>query len=843
MQKASNAYKQAMLQKVRDRAHISVGIGVVNQEAQHDAVFSGDYTAWSNKQQPFSGRQIECEYATMEQGFLRADGSQQLLPDEGFDQYLTTGVVTAGLCPGDNLLQGTDELGTWTVTGDGSWKALSVLTDIDAQYSPLTGSAMAVSFDIKADDLQTAPDNYLCVMAILGANAENSEVWERINHYEIGYLSDFNVNDYQNNAWVRVSTAFANLCGWIDVSARAYKKYRYAMQIFTKSTGSVAIRRPKLEFGSEASAYRPAGAGLQYQSGVAVRVDFGNQYNIKGLTVDFSDNYPTAFVITTAEKTLTYTNNKRVFTTTDVLGETDHIIISPLAMVGGQQRLRIYGIMMGVGLSYGDADVGSATISEYVSGISAELPGLTFSLSVLDYSGNYDVDDENSFINFLETRQPVTLSYGMTLADGSVEWIPTATAYLSDWSAKKGQMQFTAKDIFSFLEDEYSAGNKIYTRTAYTEAVSILTDAGFEADEYEIDECLKDVTLTNPMPVAKHNECLQLICNACRCILYQNVDGKIIIQANFANVIEPEDIEVAATSAAAWSAPRNVLTGASVVYADMSSGFMMADGTQFMMPTDGSYSGETGYVTSTVADAAGLFSSNPKLTLGLPAGYIYFGVYIDFDGQPPKELIIHTFRNGAAQENITFNNLETHNLLSHEFAVFDVMQFEFTKAMPHARVLVNKITFGDMADYVLSRDLMISEPVGYKDKRVKDVYVRICTFENDKDGNPKQIDDDIWYKKSINPTGENKYCENQLVSTEEHAQQLAEWLGNYYANNVTYTVDHRGEPRLHAADLLYMESEVLSNLQVEVESTKLNYNGGFSGSLELRRALKGGNEQ
>lgn len=674
MQKASSAYKQAMSQKVRDRAYISVGIGVVNQEAQHDAVFSGDYTAWSNKQLPFTGRQVECEYATMEQGFLRADGSQMLLPDEGIDQYLTTGAVT---------------------------------------------------------------------FALLGS----------------------------------------------------------------------------------------------------VRIDFGNQYNIKGLTVDFSDAYPTAFTVTTAAKTLTYTNDKKVFTTTDVLGETNYITITPTSMVGGQQRLRIYGITMGVGLSYGDSDVGSAAISEYVSGISEELPNMTFSLSVLDYSGNYDVDDENSFINFLEARQPVTLSYGITLADGSVEWIPTATAYLSDWSAKKGQMQFTAKDIFSFLEDEYSAGNKIYTRTAYAEAVSILTDAGFEADEYTLDEYLKDVTLTNPMPVAKHKECLQLLCNACRCILYQNIDGKIIIRANFANVIEPEDIDVTAADAAAWSAPRNVLTGASVVYADMSSGFMMADGTQLMMPADGSYSGETGYVTSAVADAAGLFSSNPKLTLGLPAGYIYFGVYIDFDGQPPKELIIHTFRNGAAQEHITFSSLKSHNLLSHEFAIFDAIQFEFTQAASNARVLVKKVAFGNMTDYVLDRDLMISEPIGYKDKRTKDVYVRICTFANDKDGNPKQVDDDIWYKKDINSTGENKYCENQLVSTPEHAQQLAEWLGNYYANNVTYTVDHRGDPRLHAADLIYMESEVLNNLQVEVESTKLNYQGGFSGSLELRRALKGGNEQ
>jgi hypothetical protein len=676
MQSASDAYKQAMSKKVRDRAYISVGIGVVNQEAQNDASFAGAFTEWSNKQLPFSGRQAECEYATMEQRFLKTDGSQTLLPDAGIDQYLRTGIITTTL---------------------------------------------------------------------LGA----------------------------------------------------------------------------------------------------VRIDFGNIYSIKGLTVDFSDAFPTAFTVTTAAKTLSYSNDKRVFQTTDVLGDTDHIIITPTAMVGGQQRLRIYGITMGVGLAYGNYDVESASIKEYVSGISAELPSVDFNLSVLDYSGNYAVDDENSFINFLETRQKVTLSFGMTLSNGTVEWIPTATVFLSDWKAQKGKMQFTAKDIFSFMEDDYSLGNKIYTRTAYAEAVSILTDAGLEADEYEVDECLKDVTFINPMPVAKHKECLQLLCNACRCILCQDVYGKIIIRANFANVIEPEDITVTPTGAAAWSTSDNVLTGASVVYADMSSGFLRADGSQLIMPADGNYSQDTGYVTSEVADAQGNFEENPKLALGLPAGYIYFGVYMDFDGVPPQKLMIHTYRNSIAQENVSFQNLKQHNLLNHEFKIFDTIQFEFTKAAPNARVLVKKISFGDLSDYLLSRDIMTAEPVGYKEKTTKDLYVRVFTFQNDSDGNPQQVKDDVWYKKTLNPTGENKYCENQLISSMARAEQLAEWLGNYYNNNISYSAEYRGEPRLHASDLFYMESEVVNNLQVEAETSSMSFNGGFSGSVEMRRALKmtGGNTQ
>ena len=80
--------------------------------------------------------------------------------------------------------------------------------------------------------------------------------------------------------------------------------------------------------------------------------------------------------------------------------------------------------------------------------------------------------------------------------------------------------------------------------------------------------------------------------------------------------------------------------------------------------------------------------------------------------------------------------------------------------------------------------------------------------------------------------------ENQLVGTTEHAEILAEWMGNYYANNISYEVKYRGEPRLMAGDIVHMESEKKSNVQVEVESHKLSYNGAFSGSLELRRALK-----
>ena len=68
-------------------------------------------------------------------------------------------------------------------------------------------------------------------------------------------------------------------------------------------------------------------------------------------------------------------------------------------------------------------------------------------------------------------------------------------------------MSFSATDLISTMEDEYDKGYKIYDRTAYEEAISILQDFGLEPDEYIVDDSLRGIALHNPMPKASHKEC------------------------------------------------------------------------------------------------------------------------------------------------------------------------------------------------------------------------------------------------------------------------------------------------------------------------------------------------
>lgn len=672
MIKASNAYKSAMQKKIRDRAYISITLGVVNGDAQNTAYFDGDYAYWGNKVLPFRNDAEYTEYATLEQNYMRVDGQMYFLPRE-----------TSGLY-----------------------------------------------------QLRNAP------------------------------LTTQNVME-------------------------------------------------------------------------TVKVAFPQEYSIKGLTIDFGKYYPTSFKIVTDEKELTYTNDKHDFSTTDVIGDTTNIQIIPISMVGGNKRLRVEKIVMGVGLTYRNNDVSASSFEEFVNGISAEIPYRKLSVTILDKNNVYNVDDDNSFINFLETGQKMELSYGMVLEDDTVEWHKKATMLLTDWNSKKNQMSFTANDVLSTLEDNYTIGNKIYDRTAYAEAISILTDAGFEPDEYFVDDCLRDVNLHNPMPEASHKECLQLLCNASRCILFVDSDGRVNIKANFANVIDPEDMQVTSNGTAWWGNATNVLYGNNNVYAELTRNFMRVDGSQLFLPRNTSTAIEqTGYVTSNVSDENGLFSENPVLTLKLPAAYTYYGLYISFQGNPPKEMKVSTYNGDTLLNTFKYDDLKEKSLLNDEFENFDSIRFEITRAYPKNRVLIDKISFGDLSDYELKKDSMTENPYGYAERKTKDVFVKIYTFQNGEDNTPQVVEDNVYLKKSINNSGEIRYCENQLISTEDHARTVAEWLGNYYANNISYDVQYRGDPVLEAADIIFMESDIVNSLQVEVETHKLNFNGAFSGSLQLRRAMR-----
>ena len=210
-------------------------------------------------------------------------------------------------------------------------------------------------------------------------------------------------------------------------------------------------------------------------------------------------------------------------------------------------------------------------------------PYKQFKLTFYDEANRFNADDDSSFVGYLEELQKVTISFGLELDDGTIEWNQIATNYLKNWESQNGIVSFTATDRLAQMNEKYEKGFKIYERTAYEEAESILTDAGLSADEYSLDEYLHTVILTNPMPKENHKTCLQLLANACRCIIRQNEYGKIIIRANFANILDFNDIGITTNGHTKWSEPRNIIIGSEVVYADLTRDFLKADGKMYFV--------------------------------------------------------------------------------------------------------------------------------------------------------------------------------------------------------------------------------------------------------------------
>ena len=75
MQTASRAYKQQMEQYLRNHSYCVVTIGAINQLAQANAYITSTMSYLSNNTMLFDGYSPDIEYATLEEDWLKCDGS------------------------------------------------------------------------------------------------------------------------------------------------------------------------------------------------------------------------------------------------------------------------------------------------------------------------------------------------------------------------------------------------------------------------------------------------------------------------------------------------------------------------------------------------------------------------------------------------------------------------------------------------------------------------------------------------------------------------------------------------------------------------------------------------
>ena len=621
--------------------------------------------------------------------------------------------------------------------------------------------------------------------------------------------------------------------------------------------------------------------------------------DFKGLTINFGENYPADFdIVGSTGQTIEFRGNtKSKWSTEEVLENTTYIKLVFYKMKNPQSRLRIYSIMFGYGLVYYNDSVMSSALDSYVSPIGADVPQFDFSVTLKNYDHYFNVDNPNSAINYLETGQEMDIMYGyQTPGSDTIEWIQGNHLWCSEWESDDNTATIRCQDIFRNMDGEYvkglySAAGKSY----YTLAEEILKDAGIS--EYYIDPRLKKLYSNNPIPRVKYKEALQIIANACRCVLTQSRDGKVQIKSNFM-----PSASIATNGEETYSNAANVLTDTpKVEYATLAGNYTPTDGTMFFLPRNGKAALTTGYVSKEISGANGTFTKNPVVTITMEAIRAYYGLKLVFGTALPAAFTIRTYKGGEPVNEypVEKDEISTTSIILRDFDDFDVMKIEFTKtAEPYNRIVLNYFSLSDVVDFTMNRRDMTSSPKAIKQELIKEVIVPCYTYqENNREENLVYEDIDVvagevetyyiqdpsygykvkldevegkatvvaWsnyfvtikfnvtgsfklevqgyrYKivekyatVSLNARGKTVKWKNPLISNTTMANELAAWLADYYTAGIEYEYDTRGNPELDATDIVYQENEFHDGMRVNIYRHTVNFKQAFSGRVTARR--------
>lgn len=621
--------------------------------------------------------------------------------------------------------------------------------------------------------------------------------------------------------------------------------------------------------------------------------------DFKGLTINFGENYPVDFdIVGSTGQTIEFRGNtKSKWSTEGVLENTTYIKLVFYKMKNSQSRLRIYSIMFGYGLVYYNDSVMSSALDSYVSPIGADVPQFDFSVTLKNYDHYFNVDNPNSAINYLETGQEMDIMYGyQTPGSDTIEWIQGNHLWCSEWESDDNTATIRCQDIFRNMDGEYvrglySAAGKSY----YALAEEILKDAGIS--EYYIDPRLKKLYSNNPIPRVKYKEALQIIANACRCVLTQSRDGKVQIRSNFM-----PSASIATNGEETYSNAANVLTDTpKVEYATLAGNYTPTDGTMFFLPRNGKAALTTGYVSKEISGANGTFTKNPVVTITMEAIRAYYGLKLVFGTALPAAFTIRTYKGGEPVNEypVEKDEINITSIILRDFDDFDVMKIEFTKtAEPYNRIVLNYFSLSDVVDFTMNRRDMTSSPKAIKQELIKEVIVPCYTYqENNREENLVYEDIDVvagevetyyiqdpsygykvkldevegkatvvaWsnyfvtikfnvtgsfklevqgyrYKivekyatVSLNARGKTVKWKNPLISDTTMANELAAWLADYYTAGIEYEYDTRGNPELDVTDIVYQENEFHDGMRVNIYRHTVNFKQAFSGRVTARR--------
>ena len=419
--------------------------------------------------------------------------------------------------------------------------------------------------------------------------------------------------------------------------------------------------------------------------------------------------------------------------------------------------------------------------------------------------------------------------------------------------------------------------------------------------EYYIDPYLKRIKVYNPLPPVKHSEALQIIANAGRCALYEDRANKIHLKASFVpdmqvsvnNKTDYSSIEnlLKDNQKDAYAIASNDFS-----LVDGSLFFMPKDGSyketgyvsNSIADADGNFT-ENPVIAITLESGFTAFGMIMNFRNVAPQEFVIRTYYLSAIQDtytvenPDTEYITDyqfndfdkmeiEFTKGHQNERITIDNIligevtdyrltRTRDLMDNptgtrqeKVKMISVKKTNYRESQEGFKELITeKVTlteemehtvYFNIASYGFQASVKDNSNIGVQIVASSNYFVAV-KFSNATSGTEielviegyEYVADESYYRVAHNPNGQEIEWSNPLISTDEQARDLEEWIATYYLGDVDYDISWRGDPRVEANDLFYLELKNREDALIRSYQNELSFNGAWSGSMKARKVV------
>ena len=571
--------------------------------------------------------------------------------------------------------------------------------------------------------------------------------------------------------------------------------------------------------------------------------------NFNVMVFNFGENYPVSFTLSDGTNSYDFTNDQgRICEIHQDFEEVTNLTMTVTEMLNPDSRFRLYSIRFDSGFEYQNDMVLDSNLDSSISPIGETLPQMNFSVKLVNENHYFDTDNPKSILNQFDTSTEVNVYYGYQLSD-HIEWLQGAKLYVESWSSDDKSATIYARDILQANDVEYPGGN-YETVTLYNLAVSIFQRMGITA--YDIDDSLKSISTVNALPKVSCKQALQIVANAACKKLFIKRDGSVKI----GDEIYSYDL-TSNGQTAYMSDLQNILEdNVKYEYAALEDNFLKLDGSQRFVTSQTSERLSVGYVSYQVSDGHKLFkpardmmlseevlrdnilnlsyeltelsgSENPILTVSFAELSSVRQIHLVFGTTYATRLIIRTYANEEVVQQVALANNHQRDLtIELENGYADRIDIEFVETAEkynHIRVNYLEIFRGYSKEFS-DIDIM-SYPRFDRFEIVQKISVPYYTYV-DRESTEHPVEE------VLHNGGTVVKWENPLISTETMAQNLLNWLKEYYLLDGIYEFDTRGDPEVDANDDAVQMKYNGDKMQVLITDLSLGFNGSFSGSVK-----------